>query len=203
MPAAGIVDELPTRVDWQQLFALKERWGVSLQALLMRCRLLKVMSESAYKKAMVALSSRGWRRQEPGEGTATELPSLLPRSVDLLESAGYPARTLAAQARVPISIFDMATSRHPTTNSQSSDGQPQAASLDGNPADNRRLTVFEDEPPGRRVGTSPITQLVMANVSGSTGRSRLAAVPRADDRGTDPSLPDGSTGRRSIRTPSR
>ncbi|OKI85930.1 helix-turn-helix domain-containing protein [Micromonospora sp. CB01531] len=115
MPAAGIIDELPARVDWQRLFALKERWGVSLQALLMRCRQLKVMSESTYQKAMVTLSSRGWRRQEPGEGTAPELPSLLPRSVDLLEAAGYPARTLAEQARVPVFLFEMATSRRPTT----------------------------------------------------------------------------------------
>lgn len=117
MPSAGIIDELPARVDWQRLFALKERWGVSLQALLMRCRQLKVMSESTYQKAMVTLSSRGWRRQEPGEGTAPELPSLLPRSVDLLEAAGYPARTLAEQARVPVFLFEMTTSRRPTTHS--------------------------------------------------------------------------------------
>lgn len=122
MPEAGIIDELPTRVDWQRLFALKERWGVSLQALLMRCRQLKVMSESTYQKAMVTLSSRGWRRQEPGEGTAPELPSLLPRSVDLLEAAGYPARTLAEQARVPVFLFEMATSRRPTKRSESPEG---------------------------------------------------------------------------------
>jgi Zn-dependent peptidase ImmA (M78 family)/transcriptional regulator with XRE-family HTH domain len=117
MPAAGIIGELPAKVDWQQLFILKERWGVSLQAILMRCRQLKVMSESTYQRAMVALSSNGWRRQEPGEGTATELPSLLPKSVELLEAAGYPVRTLAAQGRVPISIFEMATSRRPTADS--------------------------------------------------------------------------------------
>ncbi|GAA3753007.1 XRE family transcriptional regulator [Plantactinospora mayteni] len=121
MPAAGIIDELPARADWQRLFSLKERWGVSLQALLMRSRQLNVMSDSTYQKAMVTLSARGWRRQEPGEGTAPELPSLLPRSVELLAAAGYPARTLADQARVPISFFDMATARRPTTNQQLSE----------------------------------------------------------------------------------
>ncbi|MEV4533315.1 XRE family transcriptional regulator [Asanoa sp. NPDC049518] len=115
MPAAGVIDELPSRADWQRLFRLKERWGVSLQALLMRCRQLKVMSESTYQRAMVALSANGWRRQEPGEGTAPELPSLLPKSLELLESAGYPAPTLAAQARVPIFVFELSTSRRPAT----------------------------------------------------------------------------------------
>lgn len=125
LPATGIIDELPTRVDWQRLFILKERWGVSLQALLMRCRQLKVMSESTYQRAMVTLSSRGWRRQEPGEGTAPELPSLLPKSVELLESAGYPPRTLAVQARVPHLLFEMATSRRPVTGARSaSSGGP-------------------------------------------------------------------------------
>jgi Zn-dependent peptidase ImmA (M78 family)/transcriptional regulator with XRE-family HTH domain len=131
MPAAAIIDELPARVDWPRLFALKERWGVSLQALLMRCRQLKVMSDSTYQKAMVALSSNGWRRQEPGEGTAPELPSLLPRSVELLESAGYPGTTLAAQARVPISIFEMATSRRPTITHRRTDGPQPAGVRDG------------------------------------------------------------------------
>ncbi|MFI7592813.1 XRE family transcriptional regulator [Micromonospora sp. NPDC049359] len=118
MPAAGIIEDLPAKVDWQQLFVLKERWGVSLQAVLMRCRQLKVMTESTYQRAMVALSSNGWRRQEPGEGTAPELPSLLPKSIDLLESAGYSTQTLAAQGRIPIFIFDAATSRRPTVDVQ-------------------------------------------------------------------------------------
>ena len=118
MPATGIRDELPSRVDWQRLFCLKERWGVSLQALLMRCRQLKVMSESTYQRAMVALSSNGWRRQEPGEGTVPELPSLLPKCVELLETAGYPGHTLARQARVPVPIFEMATSRRPFISSE-------------------------------------------------------------------------------------
>lgn len=121
MPAATTIDELPSRADWTELFVLKERWGVSLQALLMRCRQLKVMPESTYQKAMVTLSARGWRRREPGEGTATEHPSLLARSVELLEAAGYPSLTLAAQARVPIDIFNTATARQPVVESSDVD----------------------------------------------------------------------------------
>ncbi|MBQ1017968.1 ImmA/IrrE family metallo-endopeptidase [Micromonospora sp. D93] len=143
MPAAGIIDELPAKIDWHRLFMLKERWGVSLQALLMRCRQLKVMSESTYQRAMVALSSHGWRRQEPGEGTAAELPSLLPKSVELLEAAGYPARTLAAQARVPISIFEMATSRRPTTDSYL-EGEPKIAGQDEGVAGQADARPFPD-----------------------------------------------------------
>ena len=135
MPADTIIDELPTRADWNTLFDLKERWGVSLQALLMRCRQLRVMPENTYQKAMVTLSARGWRRREPGEGTATEHPSLLARSVELLEEAGYATRTLAAQARVPIDIFSTTTARRPAPD-QVHTPQVQATSTDSaKPAD--------------------------------------------------------------------
>lgn len=65
MPAADIRAELPTRADWARLFALKQKWHVSIAALLMRAKDLGVMSASAYTTAMKGLSARGWRRSEP------------------------------------------------------------------------------------------------------------------------------------------
>jgi len=91
------------------------------------------MTESTYQRAMVALSSHGWRRQEPGEGTAPELPSLLPKSVELLASAGYPVRTLSAQARVPTFIFEMATSRRPAVDGRRLDSASQSMVQEENP----------------------------------------------------------------------
>jgi Zn-dependent peptidase ImmA (M78 family)/transcriptional regulator with XRE-family HTH domain len=113
MPALDIQHELPKKADWPKLFELKERWGISLQALLMRCRQLQAMSDATYQKAVVTLSARGWRTNEPGEALP-EQPSLLARSVELLEEAGYDSIVLAAQCRVPIEIFRLATSRTPT-----------------------------------------------------------------------------------------
>ena len=65
MPAEDIRDELPDRADWPALFQLKQKWQVSLAALLMRARTLGRMSENNYLTAIKAASARGWRRVEP------------------------------------------------------------------------------------------------------------------------------------------
>ncbi len=44
MPAEDIADELPDRADWPALFQLKQKWQVSLAALLMRARTLGRMN---------------------------------------------------------------------------------------------------------------------------------------------------------------
>lgn len=65
MPEADIIGDLPSRADWPRLFELKQRWQVSLAALLMRARTLERMSEGQYLTAVKAASARGWRRTEP------------------------------------------------------------------------------------------------------------------------------------------
>lgn len=65
MPEADIRDELPERADWAKFFALKQRWHVSIAALLMRAKDLEAMSPAAYTTAMKGISARGWRRSEP------------------------------------------------------------------------------------------------------------------------------------------
>lgn len=86
MPAQSIRSELPARVDWRALLQLKMRWGVSMAALLRRARDTDVISESAYKRGMVAMSRYQWRRNEPGELPHQEEPSLLRRAIDLVSS---------------------------------------------------------------------------------------------------------------------
>jgi len=85
MPRTEIRGELPDRGDWPTLFQLKERWQVSLAALLMRAKTLGVMSESNYLTAIKAASARGWRRVEPVPLGAPEAPT---RVRAILESDG-------------------------------------------------------------------------------------------------------------------
>jgi len=113
MPESDIADSLPAKANWTRLLALKEAWGVSIQALLMRARQLSIMPENAYGTAMSTVSARGWRRREPGVMPLPERPSLLPRSVELLVEAGYDAALLAAECRVPVPVFNAATARQP------------------------------------------------------------------------------------------
>lgn len=79
MPAADIRAELPARADWAALFALKQRWHVSIAALLMRAKDLEVMSPGAYTTAMKGLSARGWRRTEPIPLGSPEFPEITAR----------------------------------------------------------------------------------------------------------------------------
>ena len=88
MPASDIEGQLPTRLDWDQFFALKRHGQVSLQALLRRARDLGTISDAQYLNGVEAISARGWRRLEP-------IP---------LGPCETPDRTTAAFARTPKSL---------------------------------------------------------------------------------------------------
>ncbi|MGH4016552.1 MAG: ImmA/IrrE family metallo-endopeptidase [Pseudonocardiaceae bacterium] len=101
MPAADIAAELPTRVDLPALLGLQQRWGVSVAALLYRCRELGTLSEASYKRAMMRISRLGWRTQEPGENLPAERPALLTRAFDLATSRGVTIGTLGDALQLP------------------------------------------------------------------------------------------------------
>jgi Zn-dependent peptidase ImmA (M78 family)/transcriptional regulator with XRE-family HTH domain len=111
LPSNSIMSELPHRPFWPLLQQLKEHWGVSIQALLYRARELGIYSDTTYRNAMARMSKQGWRRQEPGARPTVEQPSLLPRALALLEGTEVSAVELAAEARVPITIFRIVTAR--------------------------------------------------------------------------------------------
>lgn len=116
MPAEQVGDLLPVSMGgrvWQSLARLKEQWGVSLQALLYRARWLDRLSDVSYRNAMMTLSARGWRRDEPGLVSVIEQPSLLPRAVELLEQEGIDKTQLLQQCRVPPYLFDTVAGRAP------------------------------------------------------------------------------------------
>ncbi|GAB3951238.1 helix-turn-helix domain-containing protein [Streptomyces sparsus] len=113
LPAEELRELLPAKVNWRTLAILKETWGVSLQALLYRSRSLGVMSDVTYRNAISYLSSRGWRRREPGEMPPVEQPSLYPRAVEILARVGVGDAALAREARVTTGLFRTVTSRTP------------------------------------------------------------------------------------------
>ncbi len=127
MPAAEIRDLLPSTMGahaWRTLAQLKERWGVSMQALLFRARQLGRLSDVSYRNAMTTISSRGWRRDEPGLIRTIEQPSLLPRSVELLVQEGIDEQLLVEQCRVPYDIFRTVVSRQPETSDPDVEQRP-------------------------------------------------------------------------------
>jgi Zn-dependent peptidase ImmA (M78 family)/transcriptional regulator with XRE-family HTH domain len=64
---------------------LKERWKVSLGAMIKRCRTLGMINDEYEQRLWKHYSARGWRRAEPLDDTIpVESPRLLSRSVRLL-----------------------------------------------------------------------------------------------------------------------
>lgn len=120
MPAEQIRDLLPSTMGgsaWRTLARLKEQWGVSLQSLLYQARRLGRLSDVSHRNAMMTISSRGWRRDEPGLISTIEQPSLLPRAIDLLTQEGIDETQLLDQCRVPPDLFHTVTARTPASNS--------------------------------------------------------------------------------------
>lgn len=111
MPEADIAGELPASPDWERLAELKEKWGVSIAALLYRTRTLGIMTETAYRNAMSTLSSRGWRRQEPGAARPLEQPTMLTRALEVVEEAGTDRDRVADEARVTRADLDLLVPR--------------------------------------------------------------------------------------------
>lgn len=104
MPRGDIRTLLPPVADWPRLMALKSQWGVSIAALLMRARMLGVMSEAAYVNAAKVMSARGWRRHEPVDGPA-EVPMLLRSALAKARKQGTSARAIRARALIPEDLF--------------------------------------------------------------------------------------------------
>lgn len=101
-PAEQIGPELPKRLDWTVLHELKQRWGLSLKALVMRSYKLGRFGETTYQRALRQLSS--WGLPEPGPLGPPEAPVLLPRALELLnepDAVGW----LAHQTSLPSNVI--------------------------------------------------------------------------------------------------
>ena len=103
LPAEEIRDQLPSGPDWVRLLTLKQRWHVSLAALLRRASDLAVMSDPTYTQAMRTVSTRGWRISEPGELGAPESPRVLSLAI---KSAATDTSGLASETGWPRALID-------------------------------------------------------------------------------------------------
>lgn len=101
VPSHHLRDEWPTgRIDWNHLKRLRQRWGLSMGALLYRARELELVTAPAYTNAMKYMSRLGWRTREPPPHRAPEEPSLLASALALLEANDITLQQLADQAHL-------------------------------------------------------------------------------------------------------
>lgn len=91
VPTESIRGELPKRMDLKTLQVLSERWQVSLEALIYRCREVNGLSESSVRRAFmkVAVMRSKGQLHEPGVSElAGEQPVLLDRALQMTEDLG-------------------------------------------------------------------------------------------------------------------
>lgn len=84
MPEESFSSEV-TYPSLDGLLALKERWKVSVAAMVMRCFSLGIIDDFQKMRLFKNQSQRGWRKQEPLDDTLpVENPRILARSIKLL-----------------------------------------------------------------------------------------------------------------------
>ena len=69
-PSSEILKEAGTKRSFitpQELLFLKERFGLSIQALLYRLRELHIINDSYYKNWCIEINKRNWKKHEPAE----------------------------------------------------------------------------------------------------------------------------------------
>ncbi|WP_280156395.1 XRE family transcriptional regulator [Piscinibacter sp. XHJ-5] len=108
LPAETFSKEVRTPVTLDDLLLLKRRWGVSVAAMVMRLRALKVIDEDGAQALFKRRSARWGMKSEPGDGDRPpEQPRLLRRTIDLLvESNVLPREAIPRQ--IGLAAFDIA-----------------------------------------------------------------------------------------------
>ncbi len=96
MPSNAIRDEL-TQLDLPKLVMLKPRWGVSMAALIRKARDVGSISDHDYKQLNIALSTAGYRTNEPVP-LHEELPKLVDHAIRQRLDNGEDCAELAAKA---------------------------------------------------------------------------------------------------------
>lgn len=93
LPAQSFAAEIRMPVTLDSLLLLKQRWGVSVAAMIMRLEALGIIGDGEKLMLFKRRSARWGAKAEPGDdGRPPEQPRLLKRTVDLLMGAGVMPR---------------------------------------------------------------------------------------------------------------
>lgn len=104
-PSNRLRDELPSRLDFDRLHALKRRWGMSLKALIYRGHEMGIYRNHTYRRAMAMLAE--WGYPEPGDLGPREAPSIIGHAIELLSSRGTILDEFALRAAMPVELLQI------------------------------------------------------------------------------------------------
>ncbi|ADL49557.1 MULTISPECIES: XRE family transcriptional regulator [Micromonospora] len=107
-PSRQLRDELPARLDFEQLQRTKRRWGLSLKALVYRGHAMGIYSDYTYRRAMNMLAE--WGYPEPADLGHREQPSLLGKAAALLAEQEHTVTSVAEQAGMSSDMLQVVVS---------------------------------------------------------------------------------------------
>jgi Zn-dependent peptidase ImmA (M78 family)/DNA-binding XRE family transcriptional regulator len=111
MPESAIRDEMPLPLTLTNLAALKRRWRVSMQALIMRAHELRVITDRQRRYLFAQMASRGWRTHEPDAlDVSLEKPRAFRQMVELLYGTPVDYARLSEDVRLPVDLLEDALS---------------------------------------------------------------------------------------------
>ena len=84
-------------IEWQELYALKHEFGLSMAGWLQRAKQCDVLTAPAYLSAVRRFSGKGWHKQEPGEPLPREHPRLFKQLVYRALAQHYISESKAAE----------------------------------------------------------------------------------------------------------
>ncbi|EOC0021023.1 XRE family transcriptional regulator, partial [Cronobacter sakazakii] len=89
LPAESLAEQIRLPVTLDSLLLLKQRYGISVAAIIMRLHAVKLISDEEKLNLFKRRSARWGAKTEPGDDyKQPELPRLLKRTIDLLISSG-------------------------------------------------------------------------------------------------------------------
>jgi len=109
MPRVHFERVLPRRFDLGSYVKLKQEWGVSIAALLYRAKTLEVISDAAYRRAVMIMNKNYGRKNEPYPLERTELPALLATACRVAEQAGISRAIIASESCLSLADLDAIT----------------------------------------------------------------------------------------------
>jgi len=121
MPREAMLKELVAPVTLSLLIHLKERWMVSIQALMLRALRLEIISNRQYKYLMYQINNRNWRRNEPVD-IKIEKPRFVSQLFEMLYGKPIDYRLVAKHANLPIQLIKNTIEAHVISSNELKNG---------------------------------------------------------------------------------
>jgi len=99
-PKGKVLQELGshrTRLSLNELYILKQKYGISMQAIIHRAKDLAIISDSYYRQFCTIFSQQGYRKHEPGDQLVQEHPVRLQQMLEKLLAEDIISRAKAKE----------------------------------------------------------------------------------------------------------